>query len=71
MAINQEHVVLIETKSTLGIDDVKDHIEKKVLGAVARLSHKKDLEIYEKVKDNIKLMKLKKESNRGQYITLF
>jgi hypothetical protein len=49
MAINQEHAVLIETKSTLGVDDVKDHLErlrefkeffpeyqeKKVLGAVA------------------------------------
>ena len=49
MAINQEHVILIETKSTLGVDDVNDHlkrlkefkeffpeyIEKKALGAVA------------------------------------
>ena len=49
MAINREHVILIEAKSTLAVDDVKDHLErlkefkeffpeyteKKVLGAVA------------------------------------
>ena len=49
MAVNQEHVILIETKSTLGVDDVKNHLErlkefkeffpeyteKKVLGGVA------------------------------------
>ena len=49
MAVNHEHVLLIEAKSTLAVDDVKDHLErlkefkeffpeyteKKVLGGVA------------------------------------
>ena len=28
MAINREHVILIEAKSTLAVDDVKDHLER-------------------------------------------
>ncbi|RJP30305.1 MAG: DUF3782 domain-containing protein [Candidatus Omnitrophota bacterium] len=60
LGINREYVVLIEVKSTLGIQDVKDHLkrmdkfktyfpeykERKVVGAVAGIVIKKNTESY-------------------------